>query len=427
MKRQLAKPLLSLLLSCSLSSLAVADSLKNEIGKFIDNHPKVNTAKQQLINSGIDIEVAKANYMPVLNVNGDVGSQDFEDTYLNVDNNLENNRYMVEISQNLFRGYRDKAAIDESMVKEKIAIKTYENIKQSITLEATNAYLDVLHYHLSDSKVSKKVEILNKLVGLIEKAKRSGSRTDVDIYEAQLTAQQALEQQIDIQGKQQSALGQFQSIFGYQPNVNDFTMPSYRASQLPGSLEDALETAKNQSVVITIAQSNIEKAGFNKDAVSGEYWPTVDLVTSYSEEKNKEGTEGRTKDGRIYLRMEWKYNLGNQINKKVRSAEGYVVSEKYNYDAIVKEVEQNVRLAWQKYSTLQRRHQLAKDTLGIAQSVYKARLDLKSRGKGNNMAIINANIRLIDSEIAMINAEFESIKSVYNLSKELGTIETITQ
>jgi len=363
--------------------------------------------------------------MPVLSISGDIGEQTYDDNSAGIDSTLNNNRYKIELTQNIFRGFRDQAFLNQTITKNQITIKNYEKIKQSLLLDAALSYLTVLQYQHAKVKINEKVKILNQFVDLIKKAKKSGSKTEVDVYEAQLTLQQALEQEIDINGKYLSAFGQFQSIYDYAPKTDSFSLPSAKLNLLPITLEEALDTAKSQSVVITIAQSNIDMANYEKNNVSGEFWPSIDIVGSFSEEENKEGIKGRTQDGRLYLRMEWKYNLGNQITKKVRSAEGTVSAERYHYKSVVKELEQSVNLVWQKYKTLQSRHRLTNETLKLALSVYQARLDLKSKGKGNNMAIINSNVRLINSQLAKINAEFEATKSAYSLAEKIGNIEEL--
>ena len=416
-------------LSLSLSNVCVmADNLQNSIDQFIDSHPKVTAAKEQLTIAGIDIDVAKDNFMPELRINGDVGSQSYEDSGTGIDSsNMNNNRYLVELSQNLFRGFQDQLSESQAMVKETIAIKNYEKVYQKILLDAVNAYLDVLHYKETRKIVEKKIELLEKYASLMAKAKRSGSKTDVDVYEAQLSLQQALGQQADIDGKYLSALGNYESVFGVSAEPQTLLQPSYNKKLMPATLNKSLAQANNQSVFITLAESNIEIAQYKKVAVEGDYWPTVDLVGSFGEEKNKEGVRGRTKDGRVYLKVEWKYNLGNQNYKKVQSASGSLTKERYNYESVKKEVNQKVRLAWQKYSTLKARAKISRNTLEIANKVYKARKDLKLKGKGNAIAIINSKAKLLDSTIAQINANYESLKSTYALAKEIGNIQSMLQ
>jgi len=406
----------------------MADSLKNSINRFIDSHPKITAAKEQLTIAGIDVEVAKDNFMPELKISGDLGSQSYEDSGTGVDSsNMNNNRYLVELSQNLFRGFQDESLENQAMVKETIAIKNYENVYQKILLEAVNAYVDVLHYEQANQISQKKVELLEKYSALMSKARKSGSKTDIDVYDAQLSLQQALEQNADINGKYLSALGNYEAVFGSNAEPKMLQLPSYNKKIIPATLEESIEQANNQSVLITLAESNIEMAQHEKVTVESDYWPTIDLVGSFGEEKNREGVDGRTQDGRIYLKLEWKYNLGNQNYKKVQSASGSLTKERYNYESVKKEVNHKVRLAWQKYSTLKAREKISSHTLEIANKVYQARKDLKSKGKGNAIAIINSKAKLLDSTIAQTNASYESLKSTYALAKEIGSIQTMLQ
>jgi outer membrane protein TolC len=401
-------------------------TLKSEISQAVDVHPKVATAKQKLTNAGIDVEVAEANYMPVVSVNGDLGEQDYKDTSSGIDSKgMNNNRYTLELRQNLFRGGKDQALSAQALVIETLAIKNFEDVYNDVLLEASEAYLDVLQYDQTRAVSEKKIELLEKYTDLIKKAKESGSKTHVDVYEAQLSLQQALGQKADIDGKFQSALSNYKTVFNQNADIKSMSLPDGNKAFVPESLDEAIEQAKNQSVKIAMAETNIENAESEKRIAKSEFWPTVDLVASLSEEKNREGIRRLITDKRVYIQIDWKINLGNQVSKKVQSASGKVTQERYNLDAVNQEVEQKVRLAWQKHAALKTRSQISEQTLLIANDVYDARKDLNKKGKGGAVAIIKSKLQLLDSTIEKLNANFEARKAEFALAKEIGTIKAL--
>jgi len=399
---------------------ANAATLNQELTQLINKHPLVLAHNEKLLAADAEIEVAKDNYMPVLNITGDIGRQQYEDTGANTDSNLNNNRFTVSITQNLFKGFKDQAIENESISKQLSSKLTLDKTIQKLSYNASLTYSDVLHYQLLEKLIIKKVKLAEQFIQMREKQKKSGSGNQINVYEARLTKQRSLEQKLNIQGKNRSSLAKFKSIFDHAANSRNMFKPQSINNILPITLTQAIEVAKQNSFNILIAQTRMQQSKYKKQGVKSEFWPVVDIVGSYGMEENYQGVEGTKKDARIYSKLNWKYNLGNQTGAKLKNANRKYNSDKYTYQAAIKDIEQQVNQSWEKYQTQTSRNQLASETVEVAQYIYQSRSQLKQKGRGDEMGLLNAQVRLIDTQIAQLNAQHESIKASYELAYACG-------
>jgi|GEM_PF-2175349 len=414
-----------------LSSLIVmqttyAASLEQELDQLINNHPLIKANQNRVSAAEAEIDVVLDNYMPVLDVSGDMGQQKYKDSGAGTDSDLNNNRFSVSMTQNLFKGYKDKAKENETVSKQLTAKLSLDKTIQRLTYEGSTTYLDVLHYNSINELINEKVALSNQFIAMREQQKSSGSGNQVNVYEAQLTLQRALEQQLLIQGRQQTALSKFQNLFEHQANISEMMFPPRLQKLLPKTLPEAIGIAKQSNLNVSIAHTKMEQAKYLKEGAHGEYWPIVDLVGSYNYERNYQGVEGTKKDARIYLKMYWKYNMGNQTGDKFRSADSKYSAEKFSYQAAIKDIEQKVSQAWQKVQTQTQRSRLAQETVQIAENVYQARQEMKQKGRGSDIGLLNSEVRLLDAKMSQRNAVHELNKANYELAYVTGILSPLS-
>jgi len=410
------------LINAMIVGSANAVTLTEELNGIIDKHPSIMANQEKLLSADAEVDAAEDNYMPVLNISGDLGEQNYKNTGTDVDSSLNNNRMEFSVTQNLFRGYKDQAKENEMRSKYLSSQLSLDKTIQKLIYKGSTTYIDVMRYTDLSDMIKKKVQLSNNFINMRSQERKSGAGSQVNIYEAKLSLQRSLDQQLNIDGKKQNAFNQYHNIFDHAADSADMIKPEVIDRLLPETLEQAINIAKESNLNISIARGRMDQANFLKDSADADYWPLLDLVGSYNKEKNYEGIEGTKTDSRIYLKLYWKYNLGNQVGAKSRSADKKFIAEKYSYEAVIKDIEQKVNQAWVSHQTQKNRRQLTLETVEIAQMVYQSRQQLKQKGGGNDMNLLNSKVRLLDAEMANLNAEYDELKSSYELAYVSGLL-----
>ena len=416
--------LLTALLLAKLLSVpaAYAVTLQQEIIALIDHHPLVISHQIRVLAAGTEIDAATDNYYPILELSTEVGQQKYKDSGAGTDSNLNNNRYSISVSQNLFRGFKDQAKINEAKSRLNIAATTREKIKQRLVYEASTAYLAVLHYSNLSDRIKEYVDLSRQLVKKREEQRDTGSGNHLDVYNAQLTLQRSMEQQLIVDGRKRSSFGNYEHIFFHVPIYQNMERPPSVNKLLPATLSDAVSIAQQNNVNISIARDRMKMIGFSRDRAKGEYWPSLDLNTSYNYERNYQGVEGDKKDARVDLRLSWKFNLGNQTGDRFRSANYNFYAEKYSLEAALKNIEKEVYQTWEKIQILIDRSELAKETVKIAEKLFQASLELKQKGSGSDIGLLSAKIRFLNTQIALLNVQHDVVTASYELGYICGLI-----
>ncbi len=407
-----------------LSTSCQAESLNEALTRLLNEHPKLIAAKQTANAVNAEIESARDGYFPTLRVSGNTGEDRYQDTFRTGEDyvDLTKEKATVEVTQNLFKGFRNRSEVAESLSRHQIASHSIRHTEQKLLAQGAIAYLDVVSFERSLSLVDEKVKVARRYLELKERAQSSGGGDRVEVFEAQLNLQRALQKQLEIEAQKRLAERTFEELFGYFPEPETMITPVFPADLLPVSLVDALAMARERNAKIAIAEERITQARHQKAAVSGEYWPVIDLKGLYDYEKNKQGIEGITRETYVSLNLSWDFNLGNQTGSKVRAASERVLSEQYAYDATLREEEKRVRQSWERHDIMMRRNQLAEETLAIANEVLTARKEQKQRGKGDEVHVLDAYDKVLSSRLVKLAAEREVGRTAYELALAVASL-----
>lgn len=404
------------------SSIIFAHSLEDEINQLMSLHPEIVAEQMKVKTAVAEEDATYSNYYPVLNASGQTGFQSYQDTGRNVSSDLHHTKYRFELTQNLFKGQRDKAATAGASAN--ISLKEWSalNVENDLIYRGISTYLSVLEYHQMLVTINNKVDILKRFIALKEQSQLSGSGTVIDIYEASLSLQRVQEQRLNIDGKYRAAFRQYQIIFEHDPVIGEMHIPESLKVKSVESLDQALDIAKTSNALLAMAEHRIDIAEQEKQGVLGKYSPELDVVAAYERETNFQGLEGAKTDSSVFVRLKWDFNMGDQIGDQYRSAAGKLSSEKYAYQATGRDVNENIKLAWEKKQVLQRQLDLSKDTIKIAKNIYQARNNQNIKGNGNEVDLLNAKSQLLGAKTALISVTFESLKSSYELLHAIGLL-----
>jgi len=268
----------ALVLSLFLCSSAMAVSLTEMQEMALGNRQVVQQYVTSLEQSKEDITIAKAPYLPFVDVGYTANALDEAGTY----EEKENSTIVGAVSYNLFAGFRDKYNIQSAELLRDVEEYSVVAVRQELQLTVALAYLSV-YERLANKKVAQSAfETLGKVyrdgesryeVGLIGKNELLTFRVDYDNADITLKAADAgLRKSINVLSRQVGTPISFDDLdfaeFQELPAVMDKT--EYTQTMLDTRSEiKALEAL----IGVSTAQAEREKS---------EYYPHVDLVGSYS-------------------------------------------------------------------------------------------------------------------------------------------------
>lgn len=220
---------------------------------------------------------AKAAYWPTLSLQATHLKQEPIDSPLarNIAPD-EQTTARAKLSQNLFRGFRDRATQTQRSHEEASAEAARQGSIEQLYLDVARAFYDVLTYRSQISDLEREREVLKRRRDELAGLKRLGRARDndllsVEVSTASLDAEKAL-----TSGRLRIAEDQLQFLSGVEGPLED-------AEALPAALPPLSKWLAQVQLrpELKQAQESLLASDAGLRAVQSEYWPTIDLDGNY--------------------------------------------------------------------------------------------------------------------------------------------------
>jgi len=402
-----------------------AESLTDALGSLGKTHPQIQAATK-LYEAGQEREnEAFGAYLPKANLLGETGpdwvenqpprnnGQDFHD---------RRDKVRLEVIQNLFNGFGDKARLQAAKYNSEILSATLDATRQSVYLEGIAAYLNVLREQkLINVSILNERNIQNQLRLEDERVQR-GAGITVDVLQAKSRLQIARERRVAFEGRLRAAAARYQQVFNRPPEVATLVDATPPAGLLPESLDGALSVgrAKNPNSKISefTSRANEERRGVEKS----EYYPSLDLVGAAEYEDNTSGLEGSREIYSVFLRSRWEFFSGLQTKARIAAANKTYEASKSTERFTQRKVEEEVRIAWENLQTQRARVDLLNNAVNIADEVLRARRRLREAGKETALNVLDAEGEVFNAQINRIEAEYDARLAIYRVMFATGQL-----
>ena len=112
----------------------------------MENNLSIKQIKNTLLNNDQDIISAKGNFMPLFGANAsqslNLGNvQVFDGQF--IDRTFHSTNIGISLSQTIFNGFRNTNIYKQSLANKEASIEEFKRIKDNVTLNVVNSYLNV--------------------------------------------------------------------------------------------------------------------------------------------------------------------------------------------------------------------------------------------------------------------------------------------
>lgn len=417
------------LTALSLPVTAKADSLEVMLHQLGEAHPRVAAAKQDLHAADASKEEAFSGYLPRLDVNAAMGYEDIDRTDLipaGSETEEDTLSYSAAISQNLFRGFATKNAIDSADLNMGIAQDNLTNTQQQVIFEGVSAYIEVLRFtQLTNLALNNQSTLRSQLNMEDERVKR-GSGIAVDALQAKSRLQISTERYTAFMGGLKDAISRYTQVFNRAPDLDNMTPVPLPLNQIPDTLQQAAQIAIANNPQLASSKKNIHLAKTNRESAKSGYYPSLDLVAATSHDENVSGIIGAEERQSVRLQTSWQLFSGFADRSKVRQATYNYHSAQETANYTERKVVEEVKFAWSSMTTSKRRTELLDNAVNIAGEVYDARKRLRDAGSETALNVLDAENELYRARIDASSARYDYYLSVYRLLLAMGKLSADT-
>ncbi|MCL5974935.1 MAG: TolC family outer membrane protein [Gammaproteobacteria bacterium] len=406
----------------ALHSPVMAQTLVQAVEQTIQSNPEILAEANRRLSVDKTIDQARAGYAPRVDLNLGYGREYTKNPATRPGSeSLTRGEASITARQMLYDGFYTKSEVDRTTASADSAGFAVTDISERRSLQAIGAYLDILRRQDLLKLTQTNLESHQTIFSQIEQRSESGvgRRADVDQAQARLALSQSnLESQI---GNVEDARTNFQRVVGTMPE--NITNPGDECcDKAPATLEDAVKIAYNQHPTLRTALANHEASLAQENAAKSAFHPRVDLDLGASANNNLDGEPGHDKG--LYAMFRLQYNLlnGGADKARIEQIEHLSEQQKELINRAQREIELDVRLAWNALENAERRLPGLEQRVEAAEKTREAYAAQFRVGQRTLLDLLDSENELLSAGIAYTDTYYDRIYACYWLMQAMGKL-----
>jgi len=416
------KRLFLLSLSLFLSPSTQALTLKDTVNEVIHTHPVVQERLKNYRATRQDMGIADSGYMPSIDIVAGVGwktqghlNSDIADGDFNTYNSA------IILKQNIFNGFDTLYSV--AYEKARVVSAAYDYIEKTddITLQTTQAYLDLLRanelYNTSKENVANNEFIYAKVYELYVSG--VAARSELDKIQSSLALSRS-----NLTVKRNNLVDarfDFHRMLGRNVSVEALAKPIFTAT-LPKTRVRALQFALEHNPSLMVSRFNIKSAQKRYKQTRANYYPSVDLEASQNYSNNWQTSTAP--DDRFEVMLNVSYNLynGGQDSSRKQKNISLVNQEIEKQRELKRELIHSLGVSWSAYEIIN----IQLDDLYKFQSFSLSTLELYQEeyelGQRSLLDLLAAQNDFFNAQTQIINAEYNRLFAKYRILDAMGVL-----
>jgi len=416
------KILLIFLLTIFFISNAYSLTLKDTVGEVIHTHPLVQERLKNYRATRQDISIADSAYMPTIDVVGGVGWK----TQGHIDKNIadadfETYNSAIILKQNLFNGFDTMYSVEYEKARTISAAYDYIEKTDDITLQTTQAYLDLLRANELYTTAKENVKNNELIYAKVYELYISGvaARSELDKIQSSLALSRS-----NLTAKRNNLVDarfDFHRMLGRNVSVESLVKPEF-TSRLPKTLVRAIQFALEHNPSLMVSRSNIKSAQKKYKQSRATYYPSLDIEASQNYSNNWQTSTAP--DDRFEVMLMAKYNLYNGGHDSALKQKNIsLVSQEIDKQRELKrELIHSLGVAWSAYeitkiqlNDLYKFQSFSFSTLELYQEEYEL-------GQRSLLDLLAAQNDFFNAQTQIINAEYDRLFAKYRILDAMGVL-----
>ena len=403
-------------------------TLKECVDHALEHNISVKQSQNNLLVNAQDITAAKGQFLP--SFSGSLGEG------LNIGSGLDpvlNQRifsqttrhsfnYNVNVNQNVFNGFRTLNLYKQSLLNQEINNLELARIKDNISLNVVNAYLNVL-FNIENLEIAKNQfdfsqQQLNQVTNLVN----AGVQPRANLFTSEATLSRD-EQQVTIAENNYNlsllSLSQLLQVpfNGFKVEVVDLDSPS--EVLLYKDVTPIINYAFENRNEIGIAEKNIENAELSTEISKSGYLPSVSFNYGFSSVWSESANDFLKQDYFSELDLNKGHNFNLNVNipifsrfqNKTAVAKSRIQQEnsKLNLEQAKLDLESNIQRAFTDAQAAFKAYNAAKKSLASQEFVFNSSNERYTLGNITAFDLEQARVQFINAQSSLINAKFDFI------------------
>lgn len=413
--------------ACALALLPVnaeAITLKAAIKVALEANPEIGEAIANREAIEFELKQARGLYLPRVDSEARYGIQQYSSpsTRSSGTANDGDDRREVRgtVTQRVFDGfnrrgerYRQASRVDGA------SHRVYER-SETIALSVVREYLEVGRALNVLQFANENIAYNRRILGDLREGESGGSISAADRQQAEERVFAAEARLIEATEELNAAKIRFFKLVGIP--FDSYVPPPGVASSLPRNLPEALGIARTTNPAIKSAKADLDAARASITQARSEFYPKVDIELLGRQGYDLEGVPGRESELRAEVILRWNLFRGgidkSNVQEQVRRSD----EERYGLRRAHREVEENVRLSWDRRVQQTRRYARLRDQLGSTQRLIESYSEQFKVGERSLLDLLDTQNTRFNTQVNVETARASLALSEYRVLAACGIL-----
>ena len=398
------KIMLAAMTLAGITQSTLAASLPETVEQAVLRNPEVQARWHQFRASSDEISAARGGYLPRVDLSAYAG-REWRDYPTTGNQSFNQPGAMIELRQMLFDGFATRSAVRQAGYASQTRYYELLAATDSIALETTKAYLDVLRYRRLTDLARDNWAIHKELHDQIEQRAKAGVGRRVDLEQAAGRLALAEANWLTEAANLHDVSARYERLVGALPPA-DMSAPPAMLDKLPKDAE-TLPLALNQNPSFLAAIANLRSTRAQVDAQKSNNYPKLDLRAAQSLNRNEDGVHGDYHRGVVQLVLSYNLYRGGSDMARVRAA-GENLNAAFDLrDKTCRDIRQETRIAQNDIKKLGEQikyldqHQLSTEK---SRDAYRQQFDI---GQRTLLDLLDTENELFEAKRALVKAEVD--------------------
>lgn len=400
------------------------DPLQQLMQSLLHKSDKIRAAEYELQKAEYDLKESQGDWLPKLELTMTQGSERQNKPNTD-DSSLNFNEQDLKLTQLLYDFGKTEALVNSSEIDLLKARKGLNKTESSQILQGVTIYLELFRAEKKLQYARDSEENIMTQTGMEESLVKLGGGLPTDVLQTKSQLAGARAARARAEGEMQNARNSFWLLFRLKPQpFSEYLYPNIPEGSLPKNVDEAIALAMEDNLDIQLSKLDLESAFEKMQEKRSAMFPELKFIGDYKHKEDVGGSVG-VKDEAIY-KIELSYPIFNGLkDQSAHQASLKVVdSAQFKLNDLKREVELNVRKAWQHLRTQQDNAMFLENQANIAGEFLADARKERKLGNRSLLDVLSGETNHVNAISAALSAKVDADLAVYQLFDVMGLLRS---
>lgn len=405
------------------SSTLMAQTIEEAVRATLRTNPDVLASQYSLEAAEQVRKQARSAYFPSLDLVLAGGYENSNNVTTRAlgwgDVDLTREERSIRLTQLIFDGSATRNFVRQQTALADVAVARLGSTQENVSLRAIQVYLESMRradiVRLAEENLGHHDDTLGKITERFE----SGVGTRVDVVQTQGRRAQAKSNVLLSQREARNGDAEYFRVVGEYPGQLQLPVT---VEGLPGTLEQAVQTALANNPGIHAAEAELEAAIAGRKQSKGSFYPRLDLEVGATRNDNLDGLPGANDDESALVRMTYNVYRGGADRARLNEAEAREFAARENLRSNQLAIEEDVTLIWNELQDILVRIEYLEAHVKSTEEVLSVYREQLALGKRTLLDLLDIQNELLRAKIAKTSGDYVALLARYRVLASNGQL-----